>query len=258
MMITQKILEKSSGLFGPISVGKSFLPSSYWMKIKDEIEGQVFADHEGNPGAIAASRYLYGFILPAWHFPASHGLMLGLGAGIGATMLLTLFPDLHLTVVEIDADIIRLTRAYFPFVSFYEKQNRLRIIHADASDYVNTTQNKFAFALMDVFSGDENSYHNIILLENVRAISSYYMANIIATEVLLPDISEDAIWIRTSPDLPTQRSNWMLTNMKNFSPEIAGFQLFERHHQEKNSIKIANRYFQYILSQIKATCFYYM
>lgn len=257
MIIYQKTLEQCAGLFGSICVAKSFFPSTYGMKINDEIEGQVFADHEGNPGVISASRYLYAFIIPAWHFPASHGVMLGLGAGIGAVMLLSLFPDLHLTVVEIDAEIIRLTRAHFPFVSFYEKQNRLTIIHADASDYVNTTQEKFSFVLVDIFSGDENSYHNIVLLENIRTISPYYMANIIATEAMLPDVSDDDMWIRTSPDLPTQRSNWMLTNMQKFSPEIGSLQLFEQYSQEENSIKIANRYFQYILSQIKATCFYY-
>lgn len=255
-MNDKKILEKSSGVFGQISVGKSFFPETYWMKINDEIEGRAFADHHGKPGAIAASRYLYAFIIPVWHFPTSHGLMLGLGAGIGAAMLLTLFPALSLTVVEIDSEIIRLARAYFPLISLYEKQKRLTIIQANANDYIHATQNTFSFVLLDIFSGDESSQYNLALLEDVQALAPYFMANMITTEAMRPNVSDDLLWIRTSPNPATQRSNWMLTNMQRFSPDIGSFELFSQNQDENHTVKIVNHYFQYILSQIKATCFY--
>lgn len=252
----EKIFETSFGLFGSICVGKTFFPSRYWMKIKDEIEGQVFADENGNPSAIAVSRYLYGFIIPAWHFPKSHSLMLGLGAGIGAVMLLTLFPELSLTVVEIDPEVIRLTRTHFPLVSLYEKQQRLTMVQANAHDYICQTSQKFAFALVDIFTGDEDSQHNLILLKNLKTIAPYFMANIITAESTRPSVPDDNLWIPTSPEASMQRSNWMLTNMRQFLPEIGGFELFADATHEKTAAKIANHYFQYILSQIRATCFY--
>lgn len=252
----KKILENAPGLFGPVSVGRSYPPNTYWMTINNEIEGQVFADQDEQPSAIAASRYLYGFIIPAWHFPASHGLMLGLGAGIGAVMLLALFPELSLTVVEIDPEVIRLTRTHFPLVSFYEKQQRLTMVQANAHDYIFQTSQKFAFVLVDIFTGDEDSQHNLLLLKNLNTIAPYFMANIITAESIRPTMPENYLWIPTSPDASIQRSNWMLTNMRQFSPEIGGFELFADTTHEKTAVKIANHNFQYILSQIRANCFY--
>lgn len=252
----KKILENAPGLFGPVSVGRSYPPNTYWMTINNEIEGQVFADQDERPSAIAASRYLYGFIIPAWHFRASHGLMLGLGAGIGAVMLLALFPELSLTVVEIDPEVIRLTRTHFPLVSFYEKQQRLTIIQANAHDYVCRSSQKFAFVLVDIFTGDEDSQHNLLLLKNLKTVAPYFMTNIITAESKRPSMPEDYLWIPTSPEMSMQRSNWMLTNMRQFSPEIGEFQLFSEFNNEKSAVKTANQYFQYILSQIRATCFY--
>lgn len=255
-MAIHTILKTSRSLFGKITIGETLDPHVRWMKINNEIEGQVFVEKDGKPGAIAASRYLYAFIIPAWHFSASHGLMLGLGAGIGATMLLALFPELSLTVVEIDPQVIQLARTYFPLISFYEKQNRLYIIQANANDYIHQCQQTFSFVLLDLFAGDENSQQNLHLLDEIYKIAPYFMANIITTEVMRPHVSDKFLWIRTTLALPTQKSNWALTNMQQFPSNLANFQLFPQSLQEKSAVKTANQYFQYILSQIKATCFY--
>jgi hypothetical protein len=179
--------------------------------------------------------------------------MLGLGAGIGVTMLLSLFPELSLTVVEIDLQVIQLAREYFPLIAFYEAQGRLQLIQSAAENYVQYSKETFAFTLLDVFSGDEGNQHNLALLHDVLRISPYFMANIITSEASRSEVLEEWMWLRTTPATASEKSNWMLTNMTNMSPAIHDLYLF-------NGIDIntiaANSIFKYILSQIKAACFY--
>lgn len=252
----EKILTLSQCVFGSVSIIDSFYPDVRLMKINNEIEGQVFLDDNGIPSAVAVSRYLYAFIIPAWHFFDKKGLMLGLGAGIGATMLLTLFPELSLTVVEVSPEVIQLAREYFPLVSLYETQGRLLIIESSAENYVQKSQEKYAFTLLDVFSGDEGNQHNLALLNSVLRISPYFMANIISSEPLLPDVSKEWMWLCASPVNPAQKTNWLLTNIQRIAPMMLEYQLFDDYKQADINVITANVIFRDILSQIDAACFY--
>ncbi len=272
-MNNQKILELSNGLFGQISVGETcdFASSTRWMKIKNEIEGQVFSFPDANffstlssgPGAIAASRYLYAFIIAAWQFANKKGLVLGLGAGAGVIMLLTLFPALSLTVVEIDSQVIRLARSYFPLISFYETQGRLQIIESDAEIYLDQCRDSFAFTLLDLFSGDEKSHNNLLLINKVLKISLFFMANIITSKTdisiiersLNLNINIRLMWLLAAPSISSEKANWIMTNINEISPEIQQYQLFDNLTTIENVIT-ANKYFKYILSQVDAACFY--
>lgn len=254
--MNQEILEKKAGLFGDISVGKTLTPSTFWLKINEQIEGQVFSDQQGLPGRISASRYLYGFIIPAWHFPKSEMLMLGLGSGAGAVMLLSLFPELKLKIVEIDPVIIDLSRTHFPLISFYEKQNRLTIIKQEAASYLQTCHEQFSFILLDLFTGNENNQYNLELLNQSQNIAPYFMANIITEKKIISKKIEDFLWIASSPSLPREKKNWLITNMQHFSPKIGESDLFHLPSEKKQAIQAANQYFQYILSQIPAAYFY--
>lgn len=263
-MFHEKVFALSKGLFGNISVSETIHPEVRLMKINNEIEGQVFSSPDASffsclmdgPGGVAASRYLYGFIIPAWHFPDSKGLMLGLGAGIGATMLLALFPSLSLTAVEIDPEVIRLAREYFPLVAFYERQGRLTIIQAPANDYLKRSKERFSFALLDLFSGDEGNQHNLPLLNEILSISPYFMANIITSEPTYFETTKECIWLRTAQVMASEKSNWLMTNMKNISPVIHEYQLFDDSLKTNINVIAANNIFRYILSQIDAACFY--
>ena len=55
-MAVHTILKTSHSLFGKITIGETLDPHVRWMKINDEIEGQVFLNDDGSPSAIAASR----------------------------------------------------------------------------------------------------------------------------------------------------------------------------------------------------------
>ncbi len=272
-MNNQKILELSNGLFGQISVGETydFTSSVRWMKINNEMEGQVFSFPDASffsslssePGAVAASRYLYAFVIAAWQFPNEHGLVLGLGAGAGITMLLALFPNLLLTVVEIDPQVIRFARRYFPLISFYESQGRLQIVESDAEAYLDQCQDSFRFALLDLFSGDEENHNNLLLINKVSKISSFFMANIIISKTQLSMIERSLnmpmscrlMWLSAAAAIPSEKANWIMTNINEISPEIQQYQLFDKLMTLEN-VMTANKYFRYILSQVDAACFY--
>ncbi|MES2204152.1 MAG: hypothetical protein V4496_02925 [Pseudomonadota bacterium] len=264
----EKILESSPGLFGKISICETVNPAIRLMKINDEIEGQAFSIPNATdfsctldgPGPVSASRYLYGFIIAAWLFPDKKALVLGLGAGIGVTLLLTLFPKLTLTVVEIDAQVIRLAKRYFPLIAFYEAQGRLQIIESAAEIYLENCDDFFAFTLLDLFSGDEKNHHNLQLIDKALERSPYFMANIITSEKVLPVIERainvnELMWLRAYPSNMAERINWIMTNLNAIPPKIQEYTLFSDMESAEN-IMLANEYFNYILSQVNAACFY--
>lgn len=264
-MATHHLLKTSPSLFGKITIGETFDPHVRWMKINDEIEGQVFIEKEGAPGPIAASPYLYAFVILAWQFSDKKGLILGLGAGAGVTLLLALFPNLFLTVVEIDREIIRLAREYFPLITHHETQGRLKIVESAAGNYVDQCQEKFAFTVLDMFSGDEGNSSNLALISKIAKISRYFMANIITAQSMHTDLERAAhvqqedfvMWLSaTETARSTEKINWILTNLDSISPEIQYYSLFDLSLQTQANVITANRYFKYILSQIEASCFY--
>jgi len=269
----ETILESSSGLFGPISIRETSHASIRLMKINNEIEGQVFTSPDSakfhckvhGPGAVSASRYLYGFIIPAWQFSKARGLILGLGAGAGVAMLLALFPQLSLMVVEIDSEVIRLARRNFPLIQFYEDQGRLDIVQSDAEAYLDYCQDSFAFTLLDLFAGDESSSHNASLIDKTLKISPCFMANMITSQSMHSTFQRSLylqkqpflMWLSASSTIrPTENVNWMLINMHSLSPEIQDYQLFDSSLQAHPNVITANQYFRYILSQVEAACFY--
>ena len=270
-MINEKILESSPGLFGQISICETFNPAIRLMKINDEIEGQVFSFPNASsffcsidgPGAVSSSRYLYAFIIPAWQFQNKHGLVLGLGAAAGVNMLLALFPNLKLTVIEIDPQVIALTRRYFPLVSFYEKQGRLKIIESDAEIFLDQCGELFEFTLLDLFSGDEGNHNNLPLITKALKIAPYFMANTIILKSIQPSIERSLnlderislMWLRAYPAIASEKINWIMTNINEISPKIQEYRLFSDLESVEN-IMTANSYFRYILSQVDAACFY--
>lgn len=263
-MVHHAILKTSPSLFGKITIGETLDPHMRWMKINNEIEGQVFFSPDASifscpysgPGAVAASPYLYAFVIPAWQFRDKQGLILGLGAGAGVTLLLALFPELSLTVVEIDPQVISLTRKYFPLIRFYEEQGRLHIVQADAAVYLCECQDVFSFVLLDLFSGDESNASNLALIHQATKIAPYFMANFIMTKKMQSNINfPNSFWLLAAPAFSAENANWMLTNIDTLSPEIHDYRLFENLSTHQN-IMTANQHFTYILSQVDAACFY--
>ena len=63
------------------------------------------------------------------------------------------------------------------------------------------------------------------------------------------------MWLLAVPSFPSEKANWIMTNINEISPEIQQYQLFDNLTTIENVIT-ANKYFRYILSQVDAACFY--
>lgn len=128
-----KVLDSKQGMFGPISIIDREGQRQLLIGAQNQ-GGSVLVN--GTPGPIGGSSYLTGWLVAGSQNPESEGLMVGLGSGAGAVALLYCFPDMRLTVVEIDPMIIRLATKHFPLVEQYQDEGRLRIVNDDASDFL--------------------------------------------------------------------------------------------------------------------------
>lgn len=131
-----KVLESCQGMFGPVWVADR--DGQRQLMIGNQVQGSAKLDKDGEPGPIAVSNYLSGWLLAGAQNPDSSGLMVGLGSGAGVVALLHNFPDMDITCVEIDPAVIRLATKHFPLVAKYQDDGRLRIIEDDASKYLAT------------------------------------------------------------------------------------------------------------------------
>jgi spermidine synthase len=77
---------------------------------------------------------------------ASTGLLVGLGGGAIVRFLNHHFPELRLDVVELDPEVVRVSREYFGTVP----GPRTRILVADAFDYLARTHDRYDLIFMDV------------------------------------------------------------------------------------------------------------
>lgn len=165
-------LETAKGNFGLLAVLDSGLYRR--MTIEQQSQGSAFkfpsaqdfvAASADGPGAFPESPYTIGMLLAGAGHAAGKGLVLGLGSGIGVTFLLAAFPELRLTVVELDPMVVRFARQYFPLVAAYEQQERLQIVAGDAFEYVAacSAPNLFDFCLLDLYQGQPEQPHAILL-----------------------------------------------------------------------------------------------
>ncbi|MFA7269100.1 MAG: methyltransferase domain-containing protein [Sterolibacterium sp.] len=78
-------------------------------------------------------------------------LLIGLGAGSLAKYLYRYLPQTHITAVEIDARIVPLARQYF---SLPDDPQRLKLVIADAADYIVQSGGKFDAIFVDGYGPD--------------------------------------------------------------------------------------------------------
>ncbi|GAB4392711.1 MAG: fused MFS/spermidine synthase [Gammaproteobacteria bacterium] len=88
------------------------------------------------------------------HFipPPNEILLLGLGGGALVRYLLAKLPACHLTVVELNPDVIDVAYQYF---ALPRHSPQLTIIAADAEHYLKQTKQLFDLILVDIFGADK-------------------------------------------------------------------------------------------------------
>lgn len=261
------IIDKQQGQFGKIKIidkaGKRLL------MINKEVEGSVFLKPDSQyfdvcspgPGAISASSYTYSFVIPAWHAQKGRALIYGLGAAAGVVMLLALFPDICLEVVEVDERLIEIVRRCFPLVSLYEKQGRLNIICDDAMHFI--VNERYNFIIADIYQGDECYDLNLSLFVGLCKQHKNVWVNLISRnpqnylrrlqEQMQCDLNKKLVAFPIEAQKNNCSMNWMLTTKIDFNADISDFLLFEQCAKNASEeVILANQYFRKVLSNIPA------
>lgn len=173
------ILAELEGVFGKIRVVDDAETRS--LHIEQQNQGTVYkipaADEleptcRPGPGPLSPNLFAAGFVILGCQFPQSSGLVLGLGCGASIMMNLACFPEMHLTVVEIDPRVIQLCQVFFPLVQHYIDSGRLEIIKADAETFLNTNQRHFDFIQCDVYQGKPELPSTLRSIESIHQMSA--------------------------------------------------------------------------------------
>ncbi len=142
---------------------------SLMLTIDDQIQGSVFKDPSaaiispilelGTPGPVARSLFAVAWLISACHSPNGSGLVLGLGCGAGPVMILSNFPNITLTVIDINPTLIQLAFNHFPLLQYYVDCGRLSIIEGDAVQFLENNETRYDFILFDIYNGSPKCAH---------------------------------------------------------------------------------------------------
>ena len=156
-LLSHETLAVAPGLFGQLSVSDTAdvrslgcswaCHGSVWIEPAVHLDGVTYS-----PGPVPESVYLLGWLIAAAARPDGHVLMAGLGSGVGPIALAWAFPDLTVTVVEIDPAIIAMARQWFPLLAYYEAQGRIRIVTDDILAHVwQAPETDWSVACLDAY-----------------------------------------------------------------------------------------------------------
>ena len=183
------VLAVEEGMFGTVKVIDTAESRTLW--IDNQLQGNVCKKPAANeweptcrtgPGFLPNNFFAVGFLLVGCKLPHSSGLVLGLGCGAGLVMNLACFPQMRLTVVEIDPVIIRLCLTFFPLVQHYIDAGRLEIVEADAEAFLFYNWKQFDFIQFDMYQGKDeccSQYGSVEFVKLMKKNAPLLFANII-------------------------------------------------------------------------------
>jgi len=82
-------------------------------------------------------------------------LMIGLGAGTVAKYLRKYYPDLNITVVEIDEDVVEYAREFFDF----NTDEHMNVVIQDGRRYLMKSKESYDIIFLDAYYGDYIPFH---------------------------------------------------------------------------------------------------
>ena len=168
------IIAEEPGRFGLLSVRDSDGSRSLWC---DGIcHGAAFLEpsvvrggRRFRPGPVPDAPYQLGWLLPAFALETGRVLMAGLGSGSGICVLLHHFPNLHVTVVEIDPAVVRLALAHLPLLGHHVAQGRCTVVEAAFADFLaQDPTGHWDAALLDAYADDGELDHSTELLRSLQ------------------------------------------------------------------------------------------
>jgi hypothetical protein len=176
------------GRFGQLSVSdhggvrtlscSGICHGSMWLDPPAVIDGMIY-----RPGPIPEAEYLLGWLLAAAARPDGHVLMAGLGSGAGPIALAWAFPELRITVAEIDPAVVELARRHFPLLPYYEQQGRIRVVTQDIVELAWTsTTNDWSLACLDAFENGSHLHCPPALLQALHGRAEALWLNVLEVD----------------------------------------------------------------------------
>lgn len=192
----------------------------------------------GEPGPVSSAAYALGWLVGAVHNPCASVLMIGLGSGAGAVQLLYNFPDVDVTVVEIDPVMVQMAIDHYPLITYYMDLGRLNIVIEDANDYLRGKLDQWDYGCADAFTGKSATVDSF-LPRMCRRCDEVYI-NIIdrlagpSMESVINQLGEGGrevaeVFKAVRPEYYgafSAQSNWIATTQEPDFPALASFAPF--------------------------------
>lgn len=147
-LLPRKVYQTESAISGEIVVKEQF--GNYWLEV----------DHLTQSGQII--KQIWRSPLKKFHnsqFTIHNSLVLGLGGGSVVGSVQKYWPEAKIIGVEIDPEVIKIGKKYFGL----DKIQSLKIIQANAIDFVKKTKEKFDLILVDLYIG-----HNRVPMADIN------------------------------------------------------------------------------------------
>jgi hypothetical protein len=144
-------------MFGAVWVGDHGV--CRYLMIGQQVQGGSVLDGSGIPTVVPDSSYVVGWLAAGTQCPDGSFVMIGLGSGAGAVALLTCFPEIDLTVIEIDPVVVGMCQRHFPLIDQLQDTGRLRIVVADANKYLSDSLregDQWDVGLGDAYTGQNS------------------------------------------------------------------------------------------------------
>ena len=168
------------GLFGPVGVVDTAEARRFTIggilqgaALLEPSAASVLASLPRGPGPVIETRYQLAWFLAGQRHPEGRGVMLGFGGGCGAVGLLHQFPGLELDAVDADPAMVAMAREFHPLVGHFEREGRLRLHVAEATDYLSHAGGSYAFAIADlvVDGADLGRLDSLPLIRGLAAVA---------------------------------------------------------------------------------------
>ncbi len=196
-----KRLHHSKGKFGDITVNDGYLdgkPVFRELRINHQVQGGAYfspsaadaplpiedADGSGSssdPGPIGLCEYQTALLtLPALQGERSwHVAVAGLGSGSGVVQMLSSSPKMDFTIFEIDPEMVKVAKEFFPLTSDITRLRGSSIIEADFREEVLKHPHVFDAAIMDAYTGTNEA--NFALDDELLDLIPSWWINAIST-----------------------------------------------------------------------------
>lgn len=257
---------QTEGKFGTILVTDG--TKSRRLYINGELQGGAYfvpgADTVdpalSGPGPVSEAKYALGWLIAGKLNPRGSLVMVGLGSGAGVTQLLANFPDVDITVIEIDPAIIAVASKCYPLLDYYADLGRLNIVEADAREYLEASDSRWDAGLADAYAGKGYDMETHYFPQLCRRCMSLYV-NVISkfageNFLKLIELMEEGGHPVSAFFQPNQmadggintkvESNWLLASDDLDISDLQGWQPFPQYTEE--AVGEVRRYWKQMLA----------